>query len=82
MHLNSNYKGHYDKGNIIRTIEPESNKLTNDGKVYVNYSVEVIQDQSIGLLVKMKMEILHLKEMTKFKRIIISLSCFGCKKKH
>lgn len=44
MHLNSNYKGHYDKGNIIRTIEPESNKLTNDGKVYVNYSVEVIQD--------------------------------------
>ena len=36
---NGNYKGHYDKGNIIRTIEPNSKTPGNDGKIYVCYTV-------------------------------------------
>ena len=36
---NGNYKGHYDKGNIIRTLEPNSRKPANDGKIYACYTV-------------------------------------------
>ena len=36
---NGNYEGHYNYGNIIRTIEPNSKRPADDGKVYVCYTV-------------------------------------------
>ena len=36
---NGTYQGHYNKGDIIRTLEPNSRKPANDGKVYACYTV-------------------------------------------
>ena len=36
---NGKYKGHYDCGDIIRTLEPNSSKPANDGRVYACYTV-------------------------------------------
>lgn len=36
---NGKYQGHYDQGDIIRTLEPNSRKPGNDGRVYACYTV-------------------------------------------
>ena len=36
---NGSYQGHYNKGDIIRTLEPDSRRPANDGKVYACYTV-------------------------------------------
>ena len=35
---NGNKKGHYDYGDVIRTIELDSKKPANDGQIYVRYT--------------------------------------------
>ncbi len=36
---NGNIVGHYDKGNIIRTLNLNNKKPANDGRVYAPYTV-------------------------------------------
>ena len=36
---NGKYKGHYDEGDIIRTLEPNSKRVANDGRIYACYTV-------------------------------------------
>ena len=36
---NGNIKGHYDKGNVIRTLNLNNKKPADDGRVYAPYTV-------------------------------------------